>query len=108
VRGLVATILTLCVACVAGAQPKGSAPDADSGRALAERWCQACHVIADGQRTAADAAPTFTELAAEGSKSDAQLRAFLMAPRHPMPPVELSSDEIEDLLAYIQALRANR
>jgi len=105
VRELVVGMAIICVAGVALAQPKGAAPDAANGQAIAERWCQDCHIVAEGQNAATDNAPSFPKLAADPARSEEYLRAFLLAPRHPMPPLELSAEQIEDVLAYFGALR---
>ena len=42
----------------------GMAADADNGRRLAQRWCQACHVVSEGPRASTDGAPPFASIAA--------------------------------------------
>src|SRR5438128_2526110 len=84
--------------------------DAERGKAVAERWCQACHVVAPGRPTLADQAraPSFTALAADPTKDAAHLRRFLDEVHPPMPTYRLFPEEKQDLLAYLAALRPRR
>jgi mono/diheme cytochrome c family protein len=108
-RGLVLSAAFTLAAASAGAQSTMTKkPDAQSGLEIAKRWCQGCHVIQEGQAAASDAAPPFEDLANDPARTPAALRAFLAAPQHPMPPVDLTSGEIADLVAYIQTLKLAR
>jgi mono/diheme cytochrome c family protein len=79
--------------------------DAGGGRALAERWCAACHLIDAGSRgPVAQGPPSFQSIARSG-QSEAQLRAFLTKPHGAMPDLALSRAEIDDLIAYIATQR---
>ena len=79
------------------------ADEAAEGRALAERWCAACHATGPAQASGGDAAPAFATLAA--SRDDAALAAWMAAPHPPMPDPGLSRDQIAALLAYFKTLR---
>jgi mono/diheme cytochrome c family protein len=81
-----------------------AAGDAESGRALAERWCASCHAIGPAQTT--DAAPAFTTLGAQGRRDPARLRAWLADPHPPMPNPGLSRQQIEDVIAFMQSVGA--
>jgi len=76
------------------------------GRTAAERWCQECHLVGGG--VASDAAPAFAALAANPDKSEGVLRAFLAEPHAPMPPLSLTRQDIDNLVAYIRSLAPNR
>lgn len=65
--------------------------DAVLGRALAERWCTSCHTA--GSR-GSDVAPPLAQL----------LRGWLAVPHPPMRGIELSRQQIEDIIAYLRAL----
>ena len=82
-----------------------SAGDPEKGRALAERWCSSCHVVAPDQASATTEAPPFETIATRPVHDLEKLRAFLAAPHAPMPPLDLSRTEIGDLYAYIESLR---
>lgn len=84
----------------AAAQPG----DPGEGERLARNWCSQCHVIGDGAAGAADAGPPFATLARDPEKSAAALRTFLHHPSPPMPPLELSTRDIDHLVAYIKSL----
>jgi len=76
------------------------------GGALAKTWCSACHVIgANSQRSAADIAPTFTDIANNKAISDARIRGVLNRPHGRMPTDALTARQIEDVVAYILSLR---
>lgn len=80
-----------------------SVPEAErirSGANLAQDWCAECHGLGP---VASDAAPTFTMIA---RRDPAALRTFLSRPHPPMPPLVLSNDEIDALIAYLQSLPA--
>lgn len=89
----------LLIAGAVSAQPVG---DAAQGKAAAERWCNACHVIGPGGR-GSDMAPNFATIAR--NRDDVYLRGFLTRPHPPMPRVELSRQDIGDLVAYFDSLR---
>jgi len=76
--------------------------NADSGKDIMERWCVGCHKSGP---TLDDQIPTLESLAANPSRTDGVVRTFLMQPHRPMPPVELSTQQIEDIIAYLQTLR---
>jgi mono/diheme cytochrome c family protein len=87
----------------AGAGPAGAvAPSAETGAEIAARWCAGCHVVSPtGAGT--DAAPSFAAIARD--RDPAQMRGFLSKPHvKPMQGLNLSSREIEDVIAYIQTL----
>jgi mono/diheme cytochrome c family protein len=83
----------------------GLAADADNGRRLAQRWCQACHVVTDGPRASTDGAPPFATIAARSDFDAAKVALFLLDPHPKMPNMELSRDEASDIAAYIKTLR---
>ena len=83
----------------------GIAADADNGARLAERWCEACHVIAAVQRGAStDAAPPFATIAARSGFDAAAIALFLLDPHPKMPNMSLTRTEAADLAAYIGSL----
>lgn len=94
------TLLPALVTAAAG-QTNGSA---EHGAEMVARWCTDCHATGAARR-AADVAPTFPSIA--GSRSPDYLRGFLANPhvRGLMPPFELGTQEIEDIVAYLQTLK---
>jgi mono/diheme cytochrome c family protein len=87
------------------AAPSGLTPsgDAKRGAAITEKWCAECH---RGGATADDRIPTLGALALNPPRTDGAVRAFLMQPHKPMPPIELETQQIEDIIAYLHTLGA--
>ena len=52
-----------------------------------------------------DGAPSFVDLARDDTVTPDSLHAFLAEPKHPMPPIDLSREQIDDLIAYIGSLK---
>jgi len=84
--------------------------DAERGRAVAERWCFACHVVAPGTpaRPEQARAPSFMALAADPTRDQAYLARFLDEVHPPMPTYRLFPEEKLDLLGYLAALSPRR
>ncbi|MGH1420080.1 MAG: c-type cytochrome [Hyphomicrobiaceae bacterium] len=81
-------------------------PDATRGQQLAERLCVNCHATADKTTPTQPAdLPTFSEIANKNGQSAQHIRNILIAPHAPMPEIQLTSSEIEDLIAYIDRVR---
>lgn len=100
IRPLSATVL------IAALVPAAAhAQDAQRGRALAERWCTACHVVSDSM-PGGTLGPAFGAMRTLRGRSTAQLTGWIAAPHGPMPDFNLSGREIRDLVAYIDALAA--
>jgi mono/diheme cytochrome c family protein len=83
----------------------GFAADADNGRRLAQRWCQACHVVTStGTRASTDGAPPFSSIAARPDFDAGKITVFLLDPHAKMPNMSLTRTEAGDLAAYIGSL----
>lgn len=89
------------------ASAPASSGDADSGRVLARSWCAYCHIVEEGQAQASDIAPPFAQIANDPKKTKLGLEAWLADPHPPMPNLNLSQDQIDDLIAYIETLKTN-
>jgi len=96
--GAVAIILTMAASPCAWA-----AGDPDVGLSLAARWCSSCH--ADNEAaSASDAAQSLQHIARSRAGQSAWLRGWLTSPHPPMPNLNLSRAEIDDVIAYLQRL----
>jgi mono/diheme cytochrome c family protein len=82
----------------------GMAADADNGRRIAQRWCQACHVVTAGPRASTDGAPSFASVAARPDFDAAKIALFLLDPHPKMPSMSLTRTEAGDLASYIGSL----
>lgn len=83
-------------------------PSATRGRELAVRLCSSCHVV-DGAATAAvpESIGTFRGIANSPGQSAERISNILILPHLPMPDNQLTRDEIQDILAYLETLRIN-
>lgn len=81
-----------------------SAGEPERGREIAALWCAECHATPATGR-AADAAPAFASIASE--RSPDYVRGFLANPhvRREMPTFDLSTAEIEDIVAFLATLK---
>ncbi len=95
------TLLATGVAASAAAQDKAA-----EGRSIAYRWCSSCHLVGP-EDAVSDGAPTFSQIAKDPYFTSDRLRGWLAAPHEPMPDLELSRQEIDALVAYLQSLRAD-
>ena len=101
-RTLGATYLALTITMIGSAL----AADADNGRRLAHRWCEACHVVSASQtRPATDQAPPFSAIARSPHFDAAKIALFLLDPHPKMPDMSLTRIEAGDLAAYIATLK---
>lgn len=78
--------------------------DDKKGEILASQWCATCHVVTPEQQSANPDAPSFASIAADPLKSNDYLTGFLIDPHPPMPDMNLSRQEIADIVAYINSL----
>ena len=77
--------------------------DPEAGRDIVRRWCTACHVV-EPEGTGADAGPPLPALLAGKKRSADEIRGWLADPHPPMPNFNLSRQEIDDILAYLESL----
>ena len=77
--------------------------DPEAGRELVRRWCTTCHVV-DLEGTGTDAGPALPALLAGKQRSADEIRGWLADPHPPMPNLNLSRQEIDDILAYLESL----
>lgn len=95
-------VLTLAVLTLAQDPPAGP-PDAVRGKALAGRWCGACHLV-QLRLTTIDP-PTFSAIAKDPSKTPEYLRNFFASPHKDMPPIQLTALQVEDIIAYLGTMK---
>jgi mono/diheme cytochrome c family protein len=77
------------------------------GAALAELWCNACHITGAGQsEDPMTQSPSFSGLSARAAGDEALFRRTLSRPHYPMRAITLSPGEIDAIFAYIRSLEA--
>jgi cytochrome c len=80
--------------------------DVVAGRTLAHKTCSACHSISAAQRRARlYDAPGFDEIAGNPQTTAVSLRAFLQSSHPTMPNLVLTTEERDNVIAYILSLR---
>jgi cytochrome c len=83
--------------------PALAAGDAQAGQNLAQRWCSGCHIV-DRSGHGADTAPPFPTIANSSPENHTWLRTWLTDPHPPMPNLNLSRQQIDDIVAYLDTL----
>lgn len=93
------------IAALAGAAlaAPANAADVNAGQAITQRWCSNCHVT-DGAQRGQDAAPTLASIAERHAGDQGWLRAWLTSPHPPMPNLNLTRQEIDNVVAYLATL----
>lgn len=83
-------------------------PSAERGLSLAMRLCASCHVVDEATKSAVPVGlPSFRGIANAYGQTAERITNVLIRPHTPMPDTQLTRDEIEDLLAYLETLRTN-
>jgi len=99
---IVAAALT-SVAATTASNPAWAAGDRDAGLLLARQWCNGCHIV-DASEEGTDAAPSFQSIAQHPDDNQAWVRAWLTSSHPLMPNMNLSREEIDDIVAYLSSL----
>ena len=103
VAGAVAAIVLASVANEAGAQDVGNV---QQGRALARMVCAECHAVETAQAPSPNSdAPAFTSVSRTAGMTAMALRVWLQTSHPTMPNIVLSSEERDNVVAYILSLR---
>jgi len=104
-----AVAVAACLSVISGgAFAQAANPSAARGRQLAVRLCSGCHVVDDAGNAAVPAGiGTFRGIANSPGQSAERISNVLILPHLPMPDNQLTRDEIQDILAYLETLRTN-
>jgi len=89
--------------CWLATAPALAAGDVQRGHELARRWCTGCHVV-DPSGEGPDAAPPFPAIAQRHGADHSWVHGWLTAPHPPMPNFNLTRQEIDDVIAYLDSL----
>ncbi len=108
IAALVAGLLS--VSCTqAFAQDPAFVATPDEGLKLAQTLCTNCHLIEGAVgNTVTVGIPSFSGIANKPGQTGANIERVLIAPHAPMPDMKLSYPEIQNLIAYIDSLRADK
>lgn len=97
-----ATVVALTLGVLAD-EKKEWVADAKRGQRLAERFCATCHAIDSAYKGAVVAGvPSFLSFTKLPNR---RIAGALIAPHKPMPNMQLTRNEISDIIAYIIDLR---
>lgn len=77
-----------------------------AGQKLAQEQCSDCHAV-DQPTQASQKAPSLTAIANMRSTTSMSLHVFLQTPHYKMPNYRLTSQEIDDVVAYILSLHGH-
>ena len=100
-----ASIFGIVIAVVASS-PSYAQVRAAMGHELAQQWCAGCHQV-EAEGIARDSAPSFINLANDRGEDLNWVRTRLQTPLYPMSGINLSNDQIEDVVAYFETLKAD-
>lgn len=85
---------------------RAATPEQSEGEAFARASCATCHAVDRGGRLSPnDAAPPFSELAANPAITALALRVMLQTSHQSMPNLSLTPDQTAAVVAYILAMR---
>lgn len=89
---------------VLAASPAPAAGDAAAGKRNVDTWCAGCHQTdEDDKKAGLIDTPSFADIA--NRRTQEVVRAFLAKPHPPQPQFRLTPKDIDDLAAFIGALK---
>jgi cytochrome c len=84
-------------------------PSAERGKELAVRLCKNCHLIDNAAGSSVPAgSPTFRSMATAPGQTSERILSVLIRPHAPMPDIQLSRAEIDNIIAYLDMFRAEQ
>jgi mono/diheme cytochrome c family protein len=95
------------IALIVASTPVLAEGNAPAGKRLSQRWCASCHQV-EPKGPAKDTAPPFAALGVQKGKDPGWIRAWLVNPHPPMQGINLSRQQIDDIVAYLQSLAPAR
>jgi cytochrome c2 len=81
-----------------------AAADAKNGKRIAQMRCAPCHIVMPNQRNEIGDSPPFEDIGRLNG-FNAEMLAYLILTPHPRMNLTFTREEVEDLAAYISALR---
>jgi cytochrome c len=105
----IAAATFLMVACASAGAQNLEGPSPDKGHAFAQKLCRNCHVVGDDAAASVPAGvPSFRAIANRPDQTAERIRNVLINPHPPMPDVQISNEEIANILAYLDTLRTDK
>lgn len=99
-------VVHAAAASVAAAADEPRPPSASRGVAVAERLCAGCHLTGAGSGVTVQAGlPSFAAIANRPGQTAGHLRNVLIRPHAPMPDLQLTNEEIADIITWLDTLR---
>lgn len=99
-------IASILACSLVGAVSAAELGNPQNGGAIADDICAECHVVRDDQvNVRLVGLPTFREIANNPQRSENWLRTFMVTPHFEMPNFVFKQEQVDDILAYIKALR---
>jgi cytochrome c len=84
-------------------------PSPDKGYDLAQKFCKSCHLVDDrADATLPAGIPTFRGIANRPGQTGQRIVSVLIKPHAPMPDISLSSEEMLNIIAYLETLRIDQ
>lgn len=80
-------------------------PSPERGKAIAERLCASCHLTGTGKGTAQAGVPSLPTIANRPEQTAARIRNVLIKPHAPMPDLQLTNEEIADIITFLDTFR---
>lgn len=99
-----AATLAIAATISVGSAPAGAA-SAARGKSFVSQNCVSCHAVEPGSQSPNPKAPTFAAVANEPSATPYSLHVFLQTTHATMPNFKIGSDDIDDIVAYIESLK---
>ena len=85
--------------------------DISAGGNLARTLCVNCHVVDPGaatQQKMTVGIPSFQAIAEKRGQTEDNLKLFILKPHAPMPEMQLTTHELDNLAGYIMSLKGPR
>ncbi len=100
-------VIILSGACLLASSAAALAGDAVLGKEVARKLCVNCHIVEPGGAAIEvnPSIPPFMAIAAKPDQTESLIRGFLIDPHPPMPNIQLSAHELDNIAAYIMSLK---
>ena len=89
--------------------PTKKVPSAEDGKVLAGKLCGGCHLTGTERNGAAPVGPPpFVSIANRAGQTAERIEGALIQPHPPMPDMQLTKEEMRDIIAYLDTMREDR